>query len=222
MPICILCGRYPTRGEVLELSNDEKFLKLFSLRKKILHRRDHLLKSYVAHTPSALPVLARGNGWHEIASVSLSNRVRHKRIIGVLNGKLYWDDFPHCNHHCDNSACSGITLTPGEINRLMGITPVERRPIDARTRRLVLDRHGGKCARCGANEDLDLHHRRPVIHGGTNHHDNLVPLCFNCHTYHSEEFTEHIWPDLESIFLGSEPATREHSENVTRSDSPSP
>lgn len=222
MPRCIFCGKYPTRGELLDLSNHAKFLNLFSLRKKILHRRDHLLKSYVAHTTSALPLLARGSGWHQVACFSLTDRLRRPRTIGVLNGKLYWDDFPHHEHPCDNSTCSGIGLTPGEINRLMGITPAERRPIDARTRRLVLDRYGGKCARCGANKDLELHHRRPVIHGGTNHHDNIVPLCYDCHTHHEEEFTEHIWPDLESIFLESESVTVEHSENVTRTDSPRP
>jgi len=49
-----------------------------------------------------------------------------------------------------------------------------------------------------------MHYRRPVVHGGANHPDNLVPLCHDCRTRHAGEFTERIWPDLEAIFLASE------------------
>jgi len=177
---------------------------LYSLRRKMLYRCDHSLKSYIVHAQSAVQILGMGNGWHQIACSVLVCRQRPKRTIGVLNGKLYWDDFPRFEHHCDDPKCSGLALSPAEINLLMGIRPAERRPIAAETQQLVLDRYGHKCARCNAGDDLELHHRRPVIHGGTNAPDNLVPLCYGCHRQHEGEFTERIWPDLKSIFLNSE------------------
>ncbi|SRR6266704_395514 len=202
MPKCILCGRFPRKAELPELSNPAKILTLYSLSRKILYGYDHRLKSYIVHAHSAVQILGNGNGWHQIACFSLTSRDRRNRTIGVLNGKLYWDDFPH---HC--TECNDIGLTPVEINLLMGITPAERRPIAAQTRERVLDRYGHKCARCNAGHDLELHHRRAVIHGGTNEPDNLVPLCYGCHTQHAGEFTEHIWPDLQTIFLNSESST---------------
>jgi hypothetical protein len=145
-----------------------------------------------------------GNGWHKVACSSLLFRQRPKRTIGVLNGKLYWDDFMHFDHDCEDAQCDGIGLRPREINLLMGITPAERQPIDAQTRQTVLDWYGHRCARCKASDDLEMHHRRPVIHGGTNAPDNLIPLCYGCHSQHAGEFTEHIWPNLKSIFLNTE------------------
>jgi hypothetical protein len=200
MPKCILCGRSPRKVELPELSNPRKFLSLYSLRRKILYRHDHSLKSYVVHAQSAVQIQGMGNGWHQIKCFPLG-RVRPQHAIGVLNGKLYWDDFPHFDH---DGTYDGIGLTPTEINLLLGITPAERQPIDAQTRQMVLDRFGHKCVRCNARNDLELHHRRPVIHGGTNDPDNLVPLCYGCHTQHAGEFIEPIWPDLKSIFLQSE------------------
>lgn len=209
MPKCILCGRSPLKRELSELFNPANFLPLYSLRRKILYRHDHGLKSYIVHAKGAAQILERGNGRHQIAcfftpSREPRKRERRNRTIGVLNGKLYWDDFLHFKDDCDDPNCDGLALRPAEINLLMGITPAQRQPIDAQTRQLVLDRHGHKCARCNTTHALELHHRRPVIHGGTNDPDNLVPLCYGCHTKHAGDFTEHIWPDLENIFLNSE------------------
>jgi len=145
-----------------------------------------------------------GNGWHKIPCFPLAKLRRPQHTIGVLDGKLYWDDFPHFDHDCKDPECDGLGLTPGEINLLMGITPAERQPIDARTRQTVLDRYGHQCARCKVSDDLEIHHRRPVINGGTNAPDNLVPLCYRCHTQHAGEFTERFRPDLKSIFLNAE------------------
>lgn len=124
----------------------------------------------------------------------------------MLNGKLYSDDFEHIgNHNCGNPECGGgPLLTTGMINMLMGITPAERQPINGETRRAVLERYEHRRARCHKRRPLELHHRLPVVHGGTNDAHNLVPLCHPCHARHSEEFTENIWPDLKSIFLSSE------------------
>jgi len=201
-----MCGKSPAKAELPELSNPAKFLTLYSLRRKIVYRCDHPLKSYIVHASGAAQILRLGNGWHQVGCFSPPSRVtRPKRTIGVLNGKLYLDDFAHAlNHNCGNPLCDGLMLTPTEINLCMGITPAERQPIDSQTRQLVLERYDHKCARCHKPRTLDLHHRLPVIHGGTNAPNNLIPLCHPCHVRHSEEFTEHIWPDLQSIFLNSE------------------
>lgn len=199
MAKCILCGKSPAK---------EEFLTVHSLRRKVLYRFDHPLKSHIVHASGAAQILKLGNGWHQIACFSPPSRpTRRKRTMGVLNGKLYLDDFPHFNHHCGNPECDGLVLFSGEINLLMGITPAERQPIDPQTKRLVLEAYDLKCARCGNRTGLELHHRLPVVHGGTNVADNLIPLCHACHWWHAGEFTQHIWPDLEAIFLNTEQAT---------------
>jgi 5-methylcytosine-specific restriction endonuclease McrA len=200
---CILCGKGLTKGELAVLTDAGRFLEVFSLSDKILKRIDGSLKSYAAHATPAQSVLALGNGWHQIACFSHTEyRVSRMRTVGVLNGKLYWDDFLH--FHCEQCKVAHQALTPREINHLLGITPAKRKSIPAKMRKLVLERHGGKCARCGTAKEIEVHHRLPVVHGGVNDPDKLVPLCCHCHTYHPGEFTERIWPDLEAIFLASE------------------
>jgi len=118
---CILCGKGLTKGELSVLTDPGSFLGVFSLHDKILKRIDRSLTSYTAHATNSQSVLALGNGWHQLACFS-HTEYRHSRMrtIGVLNGKLYWDDFPHCN-------CGKMhqTLTSAEINHLLGITPGE-------------------------------------------------------------------------------------------------
>ena len=54
-------------------------------------------------------------------------------------------------------------------------------------RRIILNRDGHRCQRCGAkslpsNEvALDVHHVRPRSRGGTHALENLEPLCQQCH-----------------------------------------
>lgn len=207
MSNCILCGRFLRKAELSDLSDPPKLTTLYSLSRKILYRNDQLLKSRIVHIECAKRVLALGDGWHKISFYSPPSRPREPtRTIGVLNGKLYWDDFWHVQQHkCTNPECEhGPLLTPWVINILMGITPAEREPIGAETRRLVLDRYEQRCARCHKRRPLELHHRRPVVHGGTNDPNNLVALCHPCHKQHSGEFTENIRPDLKTIFLNSE------------------
>lgn len=45
----------------------------------------------------------------------------------------------------------------------------------------VLERDGHRCARCGAEEPLIVHHIWPVSQGGTPDVENLVTLCKPCH-----------------------------------------
>jgi hypothetical protein len=199
---CIFCGSGLTKAELSAIGDADRFLKVLSLHTKILHRADRPLNSYAAHATEAQSALALGDGWHKVACFSHTEYLRSQvRTVGVLNGKLYWDDFDHMDSKCDDAH---RLLTTGEINHILGITPEKRRHISAKTRRLVFEQNGGRCDRCGEINEIELHRRLPVIHGGTNDPDNLVPLCHNCRTYHSDEFTEHVWPDLEAIFLACE------------------
>lgn len=43
-------------------------------------------------------------------------------------------------------------------------------------------RDGFKCRHCGANQNLHVHHIVPRSKGGKNHPDNLITLCFDCHS----------------------------------------
>lgn len=115
----------------------------------------------------------------------------------MLNGKIYLDDLEHDKHGCH-------CLTPGQINYLMGVSPARRMPIDKKTRERIHVAYRRRCARCGSAQRLEVHHRKAVVHGGTNELSNLVLLCHHCHWYHAGEFNEHIWPDLEKSFLKTE------------------
>lgn len=58
-----------------------------------------------------------------------------------------------------------------------------RSVIPPAARRRVLARDGHRCVTpgCGATQFLEIHHRIPVSHGGTNAPENLVTLCHRCH-----------------------------------------
>jgi 5-methylcytosine-specific restriction endonuclease McrA len=40
---------------------------------------------------------------------------------------------------------------------------------------------GTTCVRCGSTEQIEYHHKRPLLYGGTNDLSNIIPLCRNCH-----------------------------------------
>ena len=51
-------------------------------------------------------------------------------------------------------------------------------------------RDGYKCRKCGSKTHLEVHHIVQRKDGGTNHRDNLVTLCHDCHAaLHRGEFT---------------------------------
>lgn len=77
-------------------------------------------------------------------------------------------------------------LAPGEY-RLASLQRIPARQREAIKRRhVIFDRDGYACADCGrsAKKDrvqLQVHHVVLVSEGGTNHSDNLVTLCVDCH-----------------------------------------
>lgn len=58
-------------------------------------------------------------------------------------------------------------------------------------RKLVRERDGFKCRRCGAVErkgyKFQLHHIKYRCHGGSNQPDNLMLVCPKCHRIIHEE-----------------------------------
>jgi 5-methylcytosine-specific restriction endonuclease McrA len=47
--------------------------------------------------------------------------------------------------------------------------------------RAAVHRRDRVCVRCGSTHDLQVHHRIPLVDGGSNELDNLELLCARCH-----------------------------------------
>ncbi len=167
---CIFCGKYFTPSEYESLSKLNGLTRVHSLKQKLFQRTDRVLRSYVIHNVEAESLLAKGDGFQAGTRLNPSSR---RGVVptkyGVLNSKIYVDDLPHC-------PCGGQMLNDSQINRLMGIHPAQRSAIDPKMRNKVLECWNHRCARCDSKADLEIHHIRPVVHGGTNELDNLVPL----------------------------------------------
>lgn len=54
--------------------------------------------------------------------------------------------------------------------------------IDSKTLSSVLSSSGGVCVYCGIKSRLSVDHVEPVINGGTNAPDNLLPCCKPCNS----------------------------------------
>jgi 5-methylcytosine-specific restriction endonuclease McrA len=53
------------------------------------------------------------------------------------------------------------------------------RPLNKQRKFKVLEKNNFECKRCGTNENLNVHHIKPLRYGGT--HDFVMVLCFKCH-----------------------------------------
>ena len=93
---CIFCGKGLTKHDATLLSDTEKFSAVLSLVDKVMFRTDRRFDTYTAHAEEAQPTLSLGNGWHSVSCFSGSECKQPRiRTIGILNNKIYWDDFPH-------------------------------------------------------------------------------------------------------------------------------
>jgi hypothetical protein len=63
-----------------------------------------------------------------------------------------------------------------------------RKALSASTRSLLLHECGYRCSNpaCRMVLTLDIHHIEYVAEGGGDSHDNLLPLCPNCHALHHQ------------------------------------
>lgn len=53
--------------------------------------------------------------------------------------------------------------------------------ISKETRKHVYRRDGYRCALCDSTQYIQIHHAIPRGEGGTNHAQNLITLCMDCH-----------------------------------------
>jgi hypothetical protein len=69
-----------------------------------------------------------------------------------------------------------------------------RATIAPRVRRRVLERDGYRCrmAGCGSARHLEVHHRVPLVLGGSDDVENLLALCRGCHRWVHEKLTRDI------------------------------
>lgn len=58
------------------------------------------------------------------------------------------------------------------------------------TRRKVLARCNNKCTICGADDNLEIHHKVAVADGGAMDLENLTTVCFKCHRERKDETTD--------------------------------
>ena len=54
--------------------------------------------------------------------------------------------------------------------------------LDPAVRLAVLNRDDWRCQRCGSAGPLHVHHIRPRSRGGPDETENLLTLCFRCHS----------------------------------------
>ena len=60
---------------------------------------------------------------------------------------------------------------------------MKRPGVNQRLAKETKERYGNRCAKCGRNKTLEVHHIKPLIYQGTDDIDNLIPLCRECHKY---------------------------------------
>ena len=84
---------------------------------------------------------------------------------GRMNPENYlnhiWNQRKYCSNWCSYVASTRIS---------------SQRQYQKRINKL-----GGRCARCGYSQVLDIHHIILRSEGGSNSNDNLIVLCPNCH-----------------------------------------
>lgn len=88
--------------------------------------------------------------------------------------------------------------------------PPPRIPIPAAVKAAVLS--VGLCAYCGATEDLEVDHIKPVSLGGGNERENLQCLCFSCNRTKGNKWIETNGSD-HAIVLTAEPPKPEAKKN---------
>ena len=101
--------------------------------------------------------------------------------------------------------------------------------ISKATRRKIENYWNSKCAVCGKNDFLEIHHMTPKSQGGTDDYDNLILLCACCHaavhnrTYTPENYRLNTSIDYElakpalAAYFANEIGTKETKERLNLS-----
>lgn len=69
---------------------------------------------------------------------------------------------------------------------------MSRRIATRLNRREVFQIYGNACAKCGVKRGLELHHVLPIVYGGKDTAQNVIPLCPQCHKHAPDYFDEFI------------------------------
>jgi 5-methylcytosine-specific restriction endonuclease McrA len=59
------------------------------------------------------------------------------------------------------------------------------RNVSSAVKDAVMERDDGRCVQCGTENNLEFHHRTPVLSGGDNSASNIELRCFDCHRGHA-------------------------------------
>ena len=96
--------------------------------------------------------------------------------------------FPGCPELTDGRFCDEHAKQEAQRYERYGRDPVVKKRY-GRTWKHIRDRYikaHPLCARCAKDEKVTLaeevHHIKPLAHGGTNDEDNLMSLCKSCHS----------------------------------------
>jgi len=58
---------------------------------------------------------------------------------------------------------------------------IDKSELRIKRKRINIKKRRGKCAECGNNKDLTIHHKIPLCNGGDESTENLEVLCKKCH-----------------------------------------
>lgn len=67
-----------------------------------------------------------------------------------------------------------------------------RSGVETRLRKKAFSRYGERCAKCGTRKRLEIHHIKPVVRGGTDDIENLIPLCRKCHKFAPDDYIDFL------------------------------
>lgn len=100
------------------------------------------------------------------------------------------DAKPSNKAQAGRKAASGENLsTTPRAKPSKAARPAKRQAVPVQVLRALLARASGRCERCGATDELDVHHETPVSEGGTNNLESLRLWCKACHSLdHQEDF----------------------------------
>jgi hypothetical protein len=113
---------------------------------------------------------------------NVNGRIQH--IKGNYNSESHF----YCSKKCKNS-CSIFGKTPETLIKEDAIRAGRlpwlelTREVQSELRKLVLERDGYKCVKCGSEEPLHCHHIYPVSTNPleSTDIDNCITLCIDCH-----------------------------------------
>ena len=173
-----------TRRQIAKFSVDEwisfrKRLEEIECRTDVIQRDKKILKEIILNMKSTahLAYLARHDEKYSWLKSNRNKPMSVRRIQQILCE--YFPEFHIQTTHA--------TTKPIEYKKT--------RTEQLRLRVEMIDR--SRCGRCGATENLEIHHIFPVSLGGTNDKRNMMILCKDCHKLQTDYFRELLKDKME-------------------------